>query len=477
MRTTRWSSTSSGPTSEGPADADDRRPRDPQRDRPRRLGAKDGYVADVAVAGERIAAVGQGRPRARRDGWSTPTGWPSPRLHRHARPLRPAILADRDHLAKVSGRDDRGPRAGRTRPRAGRRRDHGTRARADRRLEREPEGVDFAWERWPTTRSRSTQGIACNVALPGAAGNLRIARRWATRTGPRRRPSSTEMRRAARQGMPEGALGMSRGLTYPPGMFADTDELVALCAVVAETAASTARTQRSYGAGALEAYAEMVDVAWRSGCALHLTHATMNFEPTADARGSCSPWSTAALADGVDVTLGHLPVPPRLDDAERAAARAGPLAGGTDAHAGTARGPGDPRARIAHELETSAPTAATAARSTGTRSRSRGARAGRWRPRSGARSPRSLWSAGAAGRGVLRPAGRGPAGDHASCSTSGTRRTSAPIMAAPACTAAGRTRSWSARSRTRGPGGRSRATSVTTCARRACSTWPTASDT
>ena len=35
---------------------------------------------------------------------------------------------------------------------------------------------------------------------------------------------------------------MSSGLTYPPGMFADDDELAALCRVVAEYGGYYART-------------------------------------------------------------------------------------------------------------------------------------------------------------------------------------------------------------------------------------------
>ncbi|GAH58606.1 unnamed protein product, partial [marine sediment metagenome] len=37
-----------------------------------------------------------------------------------------------------------------------------------------------------------------------------------------------------RQGMVEGAVGLSTGLSYPPGIYASTEELVALCQTVAE---------------------------------------------------------------------------------------------------------------------------------------------------------------------------------------------------------------------------------------------------
>ena len=34
--------------------------------------------------------------------------------------------------------------------------------------------------------------------------------------------------------MAEGAVGLSTGLTYPPGMYASAEELIALCKTVAE---------------------------------------------------------------------------------------------------------------------------------------------------------------------------------------------------------------------------------------------------
>lgn len=68
--------------------------------------------------------------------------------------------------------------------------------------------------------------------------------------------------------------------------------------------------QRSYGKGALEAYAEVVDVARRAGCALHLTHATMNFGVNAGRGGELLDLVDAALADGVDVTLDSYPYLP-----------------------------------------------------------------------------------------------------------------------------------------------------------------------
>jgi N-acyl-D-amino-acid deacylase len=95
-----------------------------------------------------------------------------------------------------------------------------------------------------------------------------------------RAPTADEldrMRAHVRQGMAEGAVGLSTGLSYPPAMFADTEELVALCKEVAPFGGFFAPHHRSYGRGALDSYAEMVEVAHRAGVPLHLTHCVMNF--------------------------------------------------------------------------------------------------------------------------------------------------------------------------------------------------------
>ena len=69
------------------------------------------------------------------------------------------------------------------------------------------------------------------------------------------------MQEIVRAGMAEGAVGLSAGLTYTPGMYADNAELLALCAVGRRaTAASSRPHHRSYGKGALDAYAEMIDL-------------------------------------------------------------------------------------------------------------------------------------------------------------------------------------------------------------------------
>ncbi|SHN74691.1 N-acyl-D-amino-acid deacylase family protein [Cryptosporangium aurantiacum] len=169
--------------------------------------------------------------------------------------------------------------------------------------------ADIPWRSVGEYLDRVDAGAAVNVCYLVPQGSVRMLV-----VGTEDRPATPgEVRRMTdlvRIGLAEGAVGMSSGLTYVPGMFADTDELVALCRVVAEAEGFYAPHQRSYGRGALEAYAEMVEVARRSGVALHLTHATMNHSVNRDRAGELLALVDAALADGVDVTLDTYPYLP-----------------------------------------------------------------------------------------------------------------------------------------------------------------------
>ncbi|MET9803477.1 D-aminoacylase [Streptomyces sp. NPDC006368] len=153
------------------------------------------------------------------------------------------------------------------------------------------------------------QGIAVNAAYLVPQGTVRAyAMGWDDRP-----PTDAElgrMRRLVAEGMEQGAVGMSSGLTYTPGMYARDTELAELCRVVAGYDGYFCPHHRSYGAGALEAYQEMVALARAAGCALHLAHATMNFGVNQGRAPELLALLDAALADGVDVTLDSYPYTP-----------------------------------------------------------------------------------------------------------------------------------------------------------------------
>ena len=76
-----------------------------------------------------------------------------------------------------------------------------------------------------------------------------------------------------RQGMAEGALGLSSGLSYPPSIWADTDELIELCKIVAEYGGVyTTHVRYGMGDGAFDGFKEAVKIGERSGVAVNISH-------------------------------------------------------------------------------------------------------------------------------------------------------------------------------------------------------------
>src|SRR5205823_8122627 len=168
---------------------------------------------------------------------------------------------------------------------------------------------DWNWRSVAEYLDRLDRGIAVNACYLVPQGSVRmLAVGWDAR--PATADDVDRQKQLVAQGMADGAVGMSSGLTYPPGMFADTAELIQLCRVVAQLGGYYSPHHRSYGAGALDAYAEMVQVSRRSGCPLHLAHATMNFPVNAGRAGELLSLLDAAIADGCDLSLDTYPYLP-----------------------------------------------------------------------------------------------------------------------------------------------------------------------
>ncbi|GIH61605.1 N-acyl-D-amino-acid deacylase family protein [Microbispora siamensis] len=78
------------------------------------------------------------------------------------------------------------------------------------------------------------------------------------------------MLRRVETGLAEGAAGLSSGLEYAPGRYADAAELAALCRPLNGLPYVT--HMRAYGASASVGMAEVVEIARRSGAAVHVSH-------------------------------------------------------------------------------------------------------------------------------------------------------------------------------------------------------------
>ena len=116
-----------------------------------------------------------------------------------------------------------------------------------------------------------------------------------------------EMRRLVREGLDQGAVGLSSGLTYTPGMYATDDELVELCSVLAETGGYYTPHHRNYGVTALDAYADCIEIARRAAVPLHYAHAHLGFPVNRGKGPELLALIDAARAEGIDVTLDTYP--------------------------------------------------------------------------------------------------------------------------------------------------------------------------
>lgn len=80
------------------------------------------------------------------------------------------------------------------------------------------------------------------------------------------------MRERVREAMAAGAVGLSTGLIYPPGMFADTPELVELAKEASEAGGLYASHIRDEGPRLLDAVAEAIDIGRQAGLPVQISH-------------------------------------------------------------------------------------------------------------------------------------------------------------------------------------------------------------
>ncbi|MFD7102950.1 MULTISPECIES: N-acyl-D-amino-acid deacylase family protein [Streptomyces] len=174
--------------------------------------------------------------------------------------------------------------------------------------------IDFDWRTVGEYLDRLDHGfdgagIAVNAAYLIPQGTVRMLTvGWDDR--PATADEIARMRRLVAEGLEQGAVGLSSGLTYTPGMYASDAELTELCREVARYDGYYCPHHRSYGAGALQAYEEMVALTREAGCALHLAHATMNFGVNKGRAPELLALLDRALDTGADISLDTYPYTP-----------------------------------------------------------------------------------------------------------------------------------------------------------------------
>lgn len=150
------------------------------------------------------------------------------------------------------------------------------------------------------------QGVGLNIVPLVGHGPVRAAA-----MGEAARPPSLDeleaMKRLVAQAMEAGAFGMSTGLIYPPGSFAETGELIALARVVGEHGGFYASHIRGEGVGVVDAVKEAIEIGEQANLPVQISH---------HKAASCQSWGLVndtlglletARARGIDVTWDQYP--------------------------------------------------------------------------------------------------------------------------------------------------------------------------
>jgi len=146
-------------------------------------------------------------------------------------------------------------------------------------------------------------GLAINVAALVGHGALRIAAMGFDE----REPTVAELARMEdllAEAMGAGAFGMSTGLVYPPGCFARTDEIIALCRVVSRYGGLYASHIRGERESILEAVAEAIQIGREARLPVQISHNAPKYGAPCDATANLR-LVEEARENGQDVTVDN----------------------------------------------------------------------------------------------------------------------------------------------------------------------------
>lgn len=133
-------------------------------------------------------------------------------------------------------------------------------------------GTSIDWTRMAGYLRRVEEGgLSCNVASLAGHGTIRKA----VMDFDNRPPTEVELAKMGHilaQALEDGAIGLSTGLEYLPGGYAEMDELVALAKISRDAGGFYATHMRNEGDTLIESVAEAIAVAEGSGVPLQVSH-------------------------------------------------------------------------------------------------------------------------------------------------------------------------------------------------------------
>jgi len=116
-----------------------------------------------------------------------------------------------------------------------------------------------------------------------------------------------KMKLILRKSLQEGAIGMSTGLIYPPGVFADTEELIELASVLSEFNAIYASHIRSEGTDWINSVNEVIEIAEKNNIPGIVHHLKVKHKRHKELVNKCLEMVYKAKQRGVDITFEQYP--------------------------------------------------------------------------------------------------------------------------------------------------------------------------
>ena len=149
-----------------------------------------------------------------------------------------------------------------------------------------------------------------------------------------------EMQGVLEENLGQGAVGLSTGLVYPPCAYATQEELEALCQVAAGFDVPLVVHLRSEGRHILPAVAEILDIARRTGVAVHISHFMVTARENWHLLDPLLQMVTRAREEAVALTCDQYPYKAACT-VMTALLPYWSMEGGTDGLLGRLRAPGD----------------------------------------------------------------------------------------------------------------------------------------
>ncbi len=135
-----------------------------------------------------------------------------------------------------------------------------------------PSKVNWEWTSFESYLGRLQRSdLIANVGLLVTHGAVRVAVMGMTSDNPTRE-ELVAMKKLISQAMKQGALGMSTGLIYPPGMYSQTEELIELAAEVARYNGTYTSHIRGSSDILIPSVKELLKIGSETGVHVHHSH-------------------------------------------------------------------------------------------------------------------------------------------------------------------------------------------------------------